>query len=92
MATVVDASRDDKLDLKETELCLGLPGGGVGIDAETSKNSIKRSYSETITDLTLNLPSEMRDSPNIPKKLLPRTSDPARPPAAKYNKLFIHVL
>lgn len=41
------------LNLKETELCLGLPGGGEG---EISKINGKRGFSETV-DLKLNLQS-----------------------------------
>ena len=40
------------MHLKETELCLGLPGGGC--EPETIKVSGKRGYSETV-DLMLNL-------------------------------------
>ncbi|GKC85187.1 auxin-responsive protein IAA14-like protein, partial [Tanacetum coccineum] len=40
------------MHLKETELCLGLPGGGC--EPETMRVSGKRGYSETV-DLMLNL-------------------------------------
>ncbi|KAL4590528.1 hypothetical protein LXL04_003460 [Taraxacum kok-saghyz] len=42
------------MHLKETELCLGLPGGSGGNEAETLKTTGKRGFSETI-DLKLNL-------------------------------------
>ncbi|CAI9277786.1 unnamed protein product [Lactuca saligna] len=43
------------MHLKETELCLGLPGGGgSGCEAETLKVTGKRGYAETV-DLMLNL-------------------------------------
>nr|XP_043629869.1 auxin-responsive protein IAA14-like [Erigeron canadensis] len=42
------------MHLKETELCLGLPGGGGNEVAESLKISGKRGFSETI-DLKLNL-------------------------------------
>ncbi|KAF5189278.1 Auxin-responsive protein iaa7 [Thalictrum thalictroides] len=88
---------DDRLmNLKETELCLGLPGGGGAHAevAETTKSSMKRGYSETITDLKLNLESKefqitadpTEKTKNLLKEkklLLPCTNDPARPPAAK---------
>lgn len=45
------------MHLKETELCLGLPGGGgSGCESETLKVTGKRGYSETV-DLMLNLQS-----------------------------------
>ncbi|KAF9618678.1 hypothetical protein IFM89_002373 [Coptis chinensis] len=43
------------MDLKETELCLGFPGGGGGFEGEIAKSSLKRGYSDTITELKLNL-------------------------------------
>lgn len=46
------------VSLKETELCLGLPGGGGGGGDQTSlKSSGKRGFSETV-DLKLNLQSK----------------------------------
>lgn len=76
------------LHLKETELCLGLPGGGGGSEGEVMKVSGKRGFSETV-DLKLNLQSnessslDIKDSKNSPKEknLLPRTKDPVKPPA-----------
>lgn len=54
------------MNLKETELCLGLPGGGGGgsggNEAEMLKTTGKRGFSETI-DLKLNLqPNESLSS------------------------------
>ncbi|XP_052206531.1 auxin-responsive protein IAA14-like [Diospyros lotus] len=81
-----------ELNLKETELCLGLPGGGGGAEAETVKITGKRGFSETV-DLKLNLQSNesavdlkekmmMNTQTNKEKNLLPScTKDPAKPPA-----------
>lgn len=50
------------MHLKETELCLGLPGGGgSGCEVETLKVTGKRGYSETV-DLMLNLQSNDQSS------------------------------
>ncbi|VFQ85376.1 unnamed protein product [Cuscuta campestris] len=44
------------LNLKATELCLGLPGGGGGGESEPgNKITGKRGFSETVVDLKLNL-------------------------------------
>ncbi|KAF9605952.1 hypothetical protein IFM89_021278 [Coptis chinensis] len=75
------------MNFEETELRLGLPGGGS--EGETGKSSGKRGFAETI-DLKLKLPAkdlEMDPSEktkNLPKEknLLP-ANDPAKPPAAK---------
>ncbi|XP_077248058.1 indoleacetic acid-induced protein 16 isoform X2 [Tasmannia lanceolata] len=93
MANVFAAERDDySLKFEETELCLGLPGGG-GEGGETTKNSGKRGFSETV-DLKLNLRmgaskeldedsnEKMRNLPKE-KNLLSCTNDPAKPPAPK---------
>uniref|UniRef100_A0A5B6ZUG5 Auxin-responsive protein n=2 Tax=Davidia involucrata TaxID=16924 RepID=A0A5B6ZUG5_DAVIN len=75
------------LNLKETELCLGLPGGGGG-EGETMKITGKRGFSETV-DLKLNFQSnesaidlkeKMKNSPKE-KNLPPCAKDPAKPPA-----------
>lgn len=78
------------MHLKETELCLGLPGGGGGgaggceLPAETLKVTGKRGYSQTV-DLMLNLQSSDQSSSsadlNDHKKL--QNMNPA---AAKNNK------
>lgn len=84
-------------DFKETELCLGLPGGG-GAEAETIKATGKRGFSETV-DLKLNLQSkdsvaDLNDNGKCSAKdnnnHLPCTKDPAKPPA-KYviTSIFI---
>lgn len=72
------------LNLKETELCLGLPGGGGGNENESMKTTGKRGFSETV-DLKLNLQSDdscldlsetkMQAPPKEPNK------DPIKPPA-----------
>ncbi|KAF8401798.1 hypothetical protein HHK36_012744 [Tetracentron sinense] len=78
------------LNFEETELRLGLPGGG-GNEGETAKNNGKRGFSETV-DLKLNLQvvkesgkdlsERMKNiSANKEKNLLPCTNDPAKPPS-----------
>ena len=79
---------------KETELCLGLPGGGVEA-AETPKATGKRGFSETV-DLKLNLQAKdsstmdfnenvknINGAGNKEKTVLAGASakDPAKPPA-----------
>lgn len=50
------------MHLKETELCLGLPGGGtVTSEPETLKVTGKRGYSQTV-DLMLNLQANDQSS------------------------------
>ncbi|XP_059632422.1 auxin-responsive protein IAA14-like [Cornus florida] len=82
------------LNLKETELCLGLPGGGGGGGGEgcgeMMKITGKRGFSETV-DLKLNLQSiesvaDLKEKNKTTttlkeKNLLPCTKDPAKPPA-----------
>ncbi|KAK4801411.1 hypothetical protein SAY86_021898 [Trapa natans] len=83
--------RDLNLNLKETELCLGLPGGG-GSEGAPKTNG-KRGFSETV-DLKLNLqtkeaaPLDLKEaqSKNGLKEKNPLTAhdsikDPAKPPA-----------
>lgn len=95
MATMFATGRDDgKLNFEETELRLGLPGGGFG-DGETGKNSGKRGFSETV-NLKHDLPTVPSKDPgagaspiekmrSIPKEknLLPCANDPEKPPAPK---------
>lgn len=82
MATLI--GKESGLNLKETELCLGLPGGGgSGSEVETQRAAGKRGFSETV-DLKLNLQSNKEDlndnSKNVSKdKTL--LKDPAKPPA-----------
>ncbi|KAL4272424.1 hypothetical protein GQ457_13G025670 [Hibiscus cannabinus] len=68
------------LNYKETELCLGLPGGGGGGGGENEvesspKTTGKRGFSETV-DLKLNLQSKETCS-----KQTACTKDPSKPPA-----------
>nr|AZI15342.1 Auxin responsive protein [Malus domestica] len=87
MMSMLGVERD--LNLRETELCLGLPGGGTTTVAEpeTAKTTGKRGFSETI-DLKLNLQSkeDLNDNvKNIASKdknnFLSCTKDPSKPPA-----------
>ncbi|XWS53883.1 hypothetical protein CRYUN_Cryun10bG0038500 [Craigia yunnanensis] len=92
MANMLGTERD--LNFKETELCLGLPGGGGGSgggnEVESSaKTTGKRGFSETV-DLKLNLQSKETgmdlnkhiENGSKEKNLLPAcTKDPAKPPA-----------
>ncbi|XWS13765.1 hypothetical protein CRYUN_Cryun36dG0066200 [Craigia yunnanensis] len=93
MANMLGTERD--LNFKETELCLGLPGGcggggGAGNEVESSpKTTGKRGFSETV-DLKLNLQSKetgMDLNKNIENGskeknlLLSCTKDPAKPPS-----------
>ncbi|RRT85364.1 hypothetical protein B296_00005046 [Ensete ventricosum] len=77
-----------------TELRLGLPGaggGGGGGEGDTTKNSGKRAFEETV-DLKLKLqttvdveevaPEKMKRSPSH-KNVAASATDPARPPAPK---------
>ncbi|XP_041018096.1 auxin-responsive protein IAA16 [Juglans microcarpa x Juglans regia] len=96
MSSILKVDHRDKystINFEETELRLGLPGGG-GNDGDAVKNSSKRGFSETV-DLKLNLSSKELSSAakNEVEKMkekstaLPRstttTTDPAKPPAAK---------
>ncbi|XP_010556884.1 PREDICTED: auxin-responsive protein IAA17 [Tarenaya hassleriana] len=50
------------LNLKDTELCLGLPGGG---ETAAPVSGNKRGFSETVVDLKLNLNNEPRDHKDL---------------------------
>ncbi|KAM3705199.1 hypothetical protein ACB098_03G061900 [Castanea mollissima] len=88
MTSVLDVERDkySMINFEETELRLGLPGGG-GNDAEAVKNSGKRGFSETV-DLKLNLSSKdsgknveaekMKEKTSV---VTPPSNDPAKPPS-----------
>ncbi|OVA13846.1 AUX/IAA protein [Macleaya cordata] len=94
MTNMLGTERNEfNLNFEATELRLGLPGG----ETDTSKNSGKRGYSETI-DLKLNLEtssslskeSEIIDqnekiikSSSKDKNILPCSNDPAKPSAPK---------
>lgn len=87
---MVSVERDLNLNLmKETELCLGLPGGGCkSTEPETPKITTgKRGFSETVV-LELNFQAKEKDlnekainNAPMEKNLLPCTKDPAKPPA-----------
>lgn len=83
------------MDLKETELCLGLPGGGGGggeLIRDNNKINGKRGFSETI-DLKLNFhqanddiscameKNNMKNTPTTTKKEIVCNKDPIKPPA-----------
>lgn len=87
-----------KMDFKETELCLGLPGGGNNKKDEaaaleltpTPKASNKRGFCETaVMDLKLNLQSKEssvdlnENFKNPPSNNKNHDKDPAKPPANK---------
>ncbi|KAK6929874.1 AUX/IAA domain [Dillenia turbinata] len=63
------------LNLKETELCLGLPGGGGG-EGEIVKNNGKRGFSETI-DLKLNIQSSKKPAMDLNEKMKNSSKEPA---------------
>lgn len=80
--------------MEETELRLGLPGGGGG-EAEAGKNCGKRGFAETI-DLKLQLqtPADAEEAAVEAAETMKRSlshkkvvscgSDPEKPPAPKY--------
>ncbi|KAL6969105.1 Auxin-responsive protein iaa7, partial [Sarracenia purpurea var. burkii] len=87
MSNLLSEERDHgySLNLKATELCLGLPGGGGAKVVDEVKITGKRWFSETV-DLKLNLqPNEsvvLKEKMNSSQKnLLPCPKDPAKPPA-----------
>ncbi|XP_030456717.1 auxin-responsive protein IAA14-like [Syzygium oleosum] len=80
------------LNYKETELCLGLPGGSGAAEVEAPRATGKRGFSETVVDLELNF--QAKDGSSVVdlkeamkskvKTLLAGASpakDPAKPPA-----------
>lgn len=80
------AGSNHALKFKETELCLGLPGGADQV--ETPKATGKRGFSETV-DLKLNLESNdvsdsdlnaSIDNVSVLEKNIAK-ADPAKPPA-----------
>ncbi|KAE8731530.1 Auxin-induced protein AUX28 [Hibiscus syriacus] len=85
MANVLGAEHD--LNFKETELCLGLPGGAGGNEVDNSpKNTGKRGFSETV-DLKLNLQAKEtgmdlnKNLENGSREKPVSAKDPAKPPA-----------
>ncbi|XP_073026462.1 auxin-responsive protein IAA14-like [Primulina eburnea] len=82
-------SQEHGLNLKETELCLGLPGGGAGGgEADLIKFTGKRGFSETV-DLKLKLQSnesaasDLEDAvkSSATEKAAASPKDPVKPPA-----------
>lgn len=78
------------INMLETDLCLGLPGGG-GTEPETPKANGKRGFSETV-DLKLNIQSKPGVAVDLTPQNLNNTTktdhddnlsskDPAKPPA-----------
>ncbi|CAI9776875.1 unnamed protein product [Fraxinus pennsylvanica] len=68
------------LNLKETELCLGLPGGG---ESESIKITGKRGFSETV-DLKLNLQpndSDLDLTKTMKNSSMEGSNNPVKPPA-----------
>ncbi|XP_044500608.1 auxin-responsive protein IAA16-like [Mangifera indica] len=53
------------INFEETELRLGLPGGGCGGESEIAKSSGKRGFSETEVDLKLNLSTKDSSSATV---------------------------
>ncbi|KAK3037374.1 hypothetical protein RJ639_030472 [Escallonia herrerae] len=81
MTNVMGPEKDEyRLQYEETELRLGLPGGS-GKDGEAARNNAKRGFLETV-DLKLNISSEDSSLDQVEEKnVLPRSGDPAKPPA-----------
>lgn len=80
MTTMLTNEHGLSLNLKETELCLGLPGGGS--EVETPRATGKRGFSETV-DLKLNLQTKEDLKENLKNVSKEKTllKDPAKPPA-----------
>ena len=80
MTTMLTNEHGLSLNLKETELCLGLPGGGS--EVETPRATGKRGFSETV-DLKLNLQTKEDLNENLKNVSKEKTllKDPAKPPA-----------
>ncbi|XP_051130348.1 auxin-responsive protein IAA14-like [Andrographis paniculata] len=72
------------LNLKATELCLGLPGGGAAAETET-KITGKRGFSETV-DLHLNLQSNDSPASDLKEGLKPPAMDKAVDPPKDHVK------
>lgn len=85
MSNMLVGAAEHGLNLKETELCLGLPGGGGGETDQSMKITGKRGFSETV-DLKLNLQSndesavDLKDKMKNPSKES-CSKDSVKPPA-----------
>lgn len=82
------------VNMLETDLCLGLPGGGA--EPETPKANGKRGFSETV-DLKLNIQSKpgvtvdltpQNNDTSTDEESLIASKDPAKPPA-KYVSFYL---
>ncbi|XP_019181269.1 PREDICTED: auxin-responsive protein IAA14-like isoform X1 [Ipomoea nil] len=73
------------LNLKATELCLGLPGGGGGNESESLKVTGKRGFSETV-DLKLNLQSAADSSLDLKEKMKSPSKEPNKDPIKPPSK------
>ncbi|XP_024005251.1 auxin-responsive protein IAA14 [Eutrema salsugineum] len=74
---------EELMKLKETELCLGLPGGVETVETPTKSGvGNKRGFSETV-DFKLNLQSNKQGHVdlNVTVAHKEKTKDPAKPPA-----------
>lgn len=103
MVTGSSAGEKDEhsLGFEETELRLGLPGGGSGGEGDVGKNSGKRAFAETI-DLKLKLQAavdtkdmaaegaavKLMRSPSQ-MSIAASATDPEKPPAPKYVHHFL---
>ncbi|KDP40274.1 hypothetical protein JCGZ_02272 [Jatropha curcas] len=89
MASAIIGGERADLNFKETELCLGLPGGGK-TEVETPKATGKRGFAETVDlklnlqakdgvmDLNENIKNASKDKNHLPTSTI---KDPAKPPA-----------
>ncbi|XP_010532600.1 PREDICTED: auxin-responsive protein IAA14 [Tarenaya hassleriana] len=76
--------KGEPMNLKETELCLGLPGGGGGGGGEGESSAKaagnKRGFSETV-DLKLNLQTNKQEGVMDLTNASKVSKDPAKPPS-----------
>lgn len=79
------------LNLKETELCLGLPGGGQSLLRD--QNIKKRGFSQTV-DLKLNLDDSTTPIKNMnnPPKENSSNKDSLKPPTKSVSFLSLYII